>query len=282
MLYVGCPQWGSTHWKGRFFTRDCQPKHMLRQYSEIFNSVEGNTTFYADPSPETINKWLSSVPDHFKFTFKFPRRFSHDMALQHCQSELKQWLMRIEPLFCHIGQLILQLPKACSPEYLSHIKHFTSLLPTNLPIGIEVRHLGFFDKAQAETQFNRFLIAQGYNRIMMDTRPLFSEPPLTDAIIDAQNKKPKVPLHVIATANAPMIRYVGCSNLMANRQMYTPWIKKIRLWLDEGKTPYIFFHTADNYDAPLLAKQFITDLDHPMAKMGKFPAQFEPTQSDLF
>lgn len=282
MLYIGCPQWSSAHWKGRFFTRDCQPKYMLSQYSQIFNSVEGNTSFYADPSPETILKWQNSVPKHFKFTFKIPRRFSHDMALKNCQSDLLKWLKLFEPLFENIGQIMLQLPKSCSPDYLDTIRDFSRLLPRNLPIGIEVRHLGFFDKADNETKFNQFLIAQNHNRIMMDTRPLFSELPLTEAIIDAQKKKPKVPLHVISTAQAPIIRYVGCSDLQANKQLYRPWLNKIRHWLDEGKTPYLFFHTADNYDAPLLAKQFIADLAHPAATLGEFPADLEPSQTHLF
>lgn len=282
MLYIGCPQWSSAHWKGRFFTRDCQPKQMLEQYSHIFNSVEGNTSFYADPTPETVLKWQKNVPEHFKFTFKIPRRFSHDMALQHCQSELLAWLTLFEPLYQNIGQIMLQLPKSCSPDFLATINSFTRLLPSDLPLGIEVRHLGFFDKGENEMRFNQFLMTQKYNRIMMDTRPLFSEPPNTAAIIDAQRKKPKVPLHVIATANAPIIRYVGCSDLAANRKLYHPWLDKIRGWLNDGKTPYLFFHTADNFDAPLLAKQFIADLAHPAAILGDFPANLEPSQNDLF
>jgi uncharacterized protein YecE (DUF72 family) len=282
MLYIGCPQWSSAHWKGRFFTKDCQPKNMLNQYSQIFNSVEGNTSFYADPSSETIIKWKQNVPDNFKFTFKIPRRFTHDMALRNCERDLLQWLKLFEPLFDNIGQIMLQLPKSFSPEHLNTMRDFTHLLPHNLPVGIEVRHLDFFDKADNETQFNQFLITHNYNRIIMDTRPLFSEPPLTEAIIDAQRKKPRVPLHVIATGPAPVIRYVGCSDLSANKDLYRPWLGKIKLWLDQGKTPYVFFHTADNYDAPLLAKQFIADLDHPIATLGEFPANLEPSQNNLF
>lgn len=282
MLYLGCPQWSSTHWKGRFFSSSCAAGNMLNEYGQIFNSVEGNTSFYADPKPQTVQNWLNAVPNDFKFTFKIPRRFSHDMALQHCQGELKAWLELFSPLFEKTGQVMLQLPKSCSPQYLNRISQFCALLPKELTLGVEVRHLGFFDKSDAERSFNQFLMTNHYNRIMMDTRPLFSEPPSTDAIIDAQAKKPKVPLHVIATSNAPLIRYVGTSNLEDNRTFYTPWLSKIRQWLDEGKTPYVFFHTADNYDAPLLARQFINDLGITHNVSLPFPAEKEAKQNSLF
>ncbi|WP_083330476.1 MULTISPECIES: DUF72 domain-containing protein [Pseudoalteromonas] len=281
MLYLGCPQWSAAHWKGRFFSSHCQHSQMLQEYAQIFNSVEGNTSFYADPKPSSITKWRNDVPADFKFTFKIPKRISHELALQNCQRELTRWLTLFEPIFDKVGQVMLQLPQACSPQFLPLITAFCAQLPTALPLGIEIRHLAFFDKADNERRFNQFLIQNQYNRIMMDTRPLFSEAATNEAIIDAQRKKPRVPLHVIATSNAPVLRYVGCSDLQANRQFYAPWLKKINHWLDEGKTPYVFFHTADNYDAPLLAKQFIEDLNRPEVKLGEFPAQQQPQQTSL-
>ena len=44
---------------------------MLARYSEVFNAVEGNTTFYADPSPDVVKRWLHSSDEHLRFTFKF-------------------------------------------------------------------------------------------------------------------------------------------------------------------------------------------------------------------
>jgi uncharacterized protein YecE (DUF72 family) len=81
MLYLGCPQWSGTNWKGKYFTRHVKPKDMLFEYAQVFNSVEGNTTFYADPSPDTITHWAASVGPEFRFTFKIPKRFSHESSL---------------------------------------------------------------------------------------------------------------------------------------------------------------------------------------------------------
>ncbi|WP_082668925.1 DUF72 domain-containing protein [Pseudoalteromonas rubra] len=281
MLYLGCPQWSAAHWKGRFFTSDCKTADMLREYAQIFNSVEGNTSFYASPKPETITTWSNAVPDTFRFTFKIPKYISHELALSQCQQELKQWLDLFSPLFSRLGMVMLQLPASCSPEYLTRITDFIAQIPKELTLGIEVRHRDFFAKGDAEKRFNQLLMHTGVNRIIMDTRPLFSEPPATPAIIDAQQKKPRVPVNVIATAQAPMLRFVGCSDLAANRTFYAPWLNKIRGWLNEGRTPYVFFHTADNHDAPLLARQFIEDLGIPHQVLAPFPAERQPQQQTL-
>ncbi|MDE3273554.1 DUF72 domain-containing protein [Pseudoalteromonas sp. G4] len=282
MLYLGCPQWSSNHWKGRVFTTHCKNSDMLAQYSQIFNTVEGNTSFYADPSPTAINNWYHSTGDDFRFTFKIPKRISHQMALEGVNSEIKAWLNLFEPLLPKIGSIMLQLPKSCSPEFVPRIASFFELWPKSIPLSIEVRHFGFFQKDDNEKHFNQLLMRHNVDRIIMDTRALFSEPANTDAIIDAQQKKPRVPVNVIATGQRPIIRFVGCSNLADNSAFYAPWIKKITDWQREGKTPYLFFHTADNHDSAHLARQFCLESKFNHAVTLPFPAEKEAKQADLF
>jgi uncharacterized protein YecE (DUF72 family) len=116
----------------------------------------------------------------------------------------------------------------------------------------------------------------------MDTRALFSEPASTPAIVDAQQKKPRLPVHAIATGDSPILRFVGCSQLESNRDFYQPWLTKLNQWLSEGKSPYVFFHTADNFDAPFLARQFIADLEIHHQVSNPFPAEKEAKQEALF
>ncbi|KZN33770.1 hypothetical protein N480_23625 [Pseudoalteromonas luteoviolacea S2607] len=281
MLYLGCPQWSSSHWKGRFFSQHCQNANMLKEYAGIFNSVEGNTSFYANPKADTILQWRDAVPDDFKFTFKVSKQITHELALQNCQRETLEWCKLFSPLFEKMAMIMVQLPANCGPEHLNRIEAFMTMLPKELCVGIEVRNLGFFQKDENEKRFNQYLMQNSINRIIMDTRPLFSEPASTPAIIDAQRKKPRVPVNVIATGNRPMVRFVGCSNLQENRQFYAPWLNKIRGWLKEGKEPLVFFHTADNYDSPLLARQFTQDLGIDHKVLLPFPAEQQPKQGSL-
>ena len=62
MLYIGCPQWSSNAWKGNLFSRQCKNADMLSEYAQHFNSVEGNTSFYADPSPDTVLRLFQDAP----------------------------------------------------------------------------------------------------------------------------------------------------------------------------------------------------------------------------
>lgn len=255
---------------------------MLNQYAEIFNSVEGNTSFYADPSRDTLLRWRAQVNDDFRFTFKIPQRISHQSGLLNYQTDLTHWLTLFEPILEQTGNIMLQLPSTFSPEMLARLDSFIRAWPSALPLSVEVRNLGFFQKDDSEKRFNQLLIEHQVDRIMMDTRALFSEAPTNAAIIDAQQKKPKVPLHVIATGNKPMIRFVGCSTLENNRPFYAPWLAKIKAWLAEGKSPYVFFHTADNHESAFLARQFMLDLGLTHPVLLPFPGEREAQQSSLF
>ena len=61
--YLGLPLWSNTHWKGSLFGADAKPADFLAQYAQVFNAVEGNTTFYAVPSAEMVSRWLAMTPD---------------------------------------------------------------------------------------------------------------------------------------------------------------------------------------------------------------------------
>ncbi|HEA16802.1 hypothetical protein LCGC14_2037520 [marine sediment metagenome] len=282
MLYLGCPQWSSTAWKGNLLSSHCKNADMLHEYAQVFNSVEGNTSFYADPSVESLNRWRDAVGNDFKFTFKFHRRFSHELKLTHIDAELTAWFNLFEPILFHVGQIMLQLPSSFSPKQLPLLAQFIAKLPTGLNYGVEVRHPEFFNKGAAEIALNQLLIANNINRIAMDTRALFAVTPNTAALLDAQQKKPHLPVHAIATGNQPMARFVIADLDHDYKRYYQPWLKKVKQWLAEGKHPYVFFHTADNRQAPLLAREFCQDLgyDHPV--LNPFAGEKEASQASLF
>jgi len=255
---------------------------MLNEYAHTFNSVEGNTSFYADPSHESLLRWCDAVPNDFKFTFKFHRRFSHELQLTNINNELNAWLTLFEPIFAKTGQIMLQLPSAFGPNALPLLTNFIAQLPKHLNYGVEVRHPAFFQKGDAEIRLNQLLIENNINRISMDTRALFAVPAETDALIDAQKKKPYLPVHAIATGSNPMLRFVIASLNHEYKSYYQPWLKKIKQWLEEGKSPYVFFHTADNRESPLLARQFCQDLGYNHPVLAPFTGEREASQSSLF
>ena len=103
---------------------------------------------------------------------------------------------------------------------------------------------------------NRLLRDRGVERICLDPRALFNCTSTEAAILHAQDKKPNVPTRPAAFTQFPQVRFIGHPELEANEPFLTPWMEKIALWIEEGRTPYVFLHTADNRLAAALAQRF--------------------------
>lgn len=277
--------WANDKWKGSLFRDDCRSSEFLAQYARYFNSVEGNTTFYADPSPETVERWCQQVPADFGFMLKIPKRISHD-AIEQWPQELRRWLALIAPLTPHIRAIQLQLPARFGPTSLSELATMLEIIRSHYPCVVEVRHPEFFQKGAAEQALHQVLRGFGCERLCFDSRALFSVAPTTPALIDAQAKKPRLPVHVVALTDKPVVRFIGLDDLAANRVFYAPWLSKVADWIQQGLRPALYFHTPDNQLAPHLARQFAMDLwqqaqiPHPC--LETWPCEQQPQQSSLF
>ena len=229
--------------------------------------------------------WHSATPDDFRFTFKLPQTITHQKQLQDCQQELLAFFQVMSPLVEKTGLWKIQLPASFGPEQLPVLAGFFDLLPQGLSYGVEVRHLGFFAKGDAERALNRLLMDRQINRIIMDSRPLFALPPANEAIIDAHKKKPQVPVHAIATAHTPVVRFIGqtdgtiealaASNdklqVKNNDSFFNNWLRQLALWIKEGREPYLFIHTPDNQTAPELAVRLYQQLQQQLADEISLP-----------
>ena len=206
---MGLPQWSHPAWPGHLLGVGAKPAEHLAHYARVFNTVEGNTTFYASPTPDTVQRWADAVPAHFRFSFKFPQTISHQSDLVSADKQVSDFIRLLEPLHDKLGLLKLQLPARFGPQGLPRLAAFFERLPPAFRYALEVRHPDFFAKGEAERQLNRLLMEKGINRIMLDSVLLFSVPATTAAMIDAQGKKPRLPVHLLATANAPVVRLIG-------------------------------------------------------------------------
>ena len=239
MLYLGCPMWANSRWKGNLFADDLSSNEFLTGYSQYFNSVEGNTSFYADPATHQLERWAEQLPVHFRFVFKIPRRFSHALnELDH--SALQAWWHHFTPVHRYIGLIHLQLPASTGPALLGQLTTVLELLSSKIPMVVEVRHPAFFDKAEHELTLNRLLQKFGVERVVFDSRALFSVPASSPALLDAQGKKPRLPVHAICLSDRPVLRFIGTDDMDLNRQFYTPWLAKINSWLAEGNPLLLF------------------------------------------
>jgi len=252
-IYFGLAQWHHSKW----YTRSSPSNRSLQQYSSSFSSVEGNTSFYALPSEQNLRLWHEASPDHFKYCFKFPQDISHKQTLTHCSRQVCEFLNRISLLKDKLGLLWLQLDASFSVADLQKLEHFLSALPTEFNYAVEVRNLDFYKKDQSEQRFNQLLQSYQVNRVIFDTRSLFANSQLKDlATCEALQAKPRVPTHVITTASSPFVRIIVPMDRKLGEQVLQQWANKAAQWLDQGLTPYFFFHTPDNAQAPELARYF--------------------------
>lgn len=241
--------------------------------------MEGNTTLYALPKVDIVSRWHAQTTDAFRFCFKFPATISHQAALRNCDDLVQEFLTRMSPLEARIGQYWLQLPATFGPSALNALWHFLDTLPATFTYGVEVRHPAFFAKGEEEKQLNRGLHERGVNRVVLDSRPVHAAIPHTEAIRDAQRKKPKVPVHAVVTANNPMVRFIGSDDMAQNQQFFAVWLAKLSLWR-QTSTPYLFLHTPDIAQAPQLVDTLWSDLRTVLPEIGSAPSI--PQQSSLF
>lgn len=277
LYFLGAPQWQAPRWNPLL-----PPGPLpLSRYSQVFSSVEGNTTFYATPDQAQCQQWRSQVPDHFRFLFKFPRSITHDRLLQSPAREVTHFLDTLAPLNDVLGPFLLQLPAAFSPHHLDRLWHFMDALPRSLSCAVEVRHPAFFAKGEEERQLNRGLRQRNTARVCFDSRALFSAPPEDDITREAQRKKPKLPVHLLPVDAAPVIRFIGHPVLEANRPFLAPWVERVASWVEQGIRPFMFIHMPDNGDALHLAALWSEMLGQRLPGAEALPLVTEQPQLGL-
>lgn len=289
---LGCPSWGNKDWIGSVFKRGLSQSQMLSQYSKVFNSVEGNTTFYATPNKDAVMRWDQQADERFQFTFKFPKAISHVAQLSHCDRELTQFLTAMEPLHERIGQLWLQLPPGFSSESASKVSRFAQALPSDFNLCVEVRNRDFYDEGNKESAWIELLREQNINWVHFDTVALFDlenqtgngeTEALTPSTQDALDKKPNMPPRFTATGKHPFLRFIAHDDPAKCEARLTVVANEVSQWIKQGLEPYVMIHTPNCIKAPETARRF-HDLLSQQVDVGELPdwtEQHKPDQEQL-
>lgn len=255
-VYLGCPVWAHPPWVGTFFTRKAKREEFLPQYASVFDTAEGNSTFYGLPSMDTVRRWSGEAPAHFRFCFKFPRRISHDLRLAHAEADTAEFLARLEPLAGRLGPFFLQVHATFGPQDLPVLAAYLAGLPREFAYAVEVRHAAFFKAGGPEDDLNAVLGDAGVNRVIFDTRGLFASGATDPFTIEAKRKKPNVSGRFMATGSSPFIRFVGDPDIEKNVPKLQEWAAQVSEWIAEGRTPFFFAHHPEDTLAPKLARRF--------------------------
>ena len=288
-LILGCPLWAEPAWRGALYSSNADADQRLLEYASVFGAVEGNTTFYALPAIKVTQRWAELLPESFRFCAKLPRDVSHADRLDSGHPELQRFFRHMAPLEQRLGPVWLQLPARFSPLQLDQLQVFLDGLPSDYQYAVEVRHPDFFRKDDNERRLNRLLHARGIERIMFDSRALFASRDQHPATLDAQQRKPRLPVHAVALAQQPTVRFIAGLDNQQGLEWLEPWLGKCVQWLDEGRSPIVFMHTPDNRLAPELARRFHARLAQRLTALppmpvwpGELERQQAPQQAGLF
>ena len=282
--HIGLTQWGLKEWVGTFYSDDARPDTFLEQYATVFNSVEGNTTFYRTPNHETVNRWGDMVPDGFKFCFKFPQSITHYKRLKDTDDEILQFLEVFESIHTKLGPFHIQLSSQFSYNEFEKLDKLCELLPPHLSYAVEVRHSDFFDKGKKERRLVELLKSYGIDRVTFDTRKLHSMQSDDPTIKEAQGKKPQMPVRFDASGSRPFVRFVGANDILNNEAYLKEWAIIVADWIQDGLHPYVFIHAPDTRHAPKLARYFHQVLSRfiDLSPMPQWPADRQDEQLGLF
>jgi len=255
-LHIGCAMWTYAPWQGRYLPGSLSPRNRLSAYATWCNAVEGNTTFYATPTLDTVRSWAEQTTPDFRFILKLPKPITHERRLAGVSDPLRSFLAAIEPLGRRAHALWVQLPPSFSPTDLGALTSFLHYLPREHRCCVEVRHRAFFVDPRSEQQLESVLGSVGAEWVNLDTTVLFGSPPVSDAEREAWTKKPRLPRRSRALTSYPIVRYIGRDDAAQTVAGWQHWLDVVAGWLHEGRSPSVFVHTPDNVRALELARRF--------------------------
>ena len=272
--------WAHPPWVGRFLSPSRRGEE-LAEYAGWCNAVEGNTTFYAQPSAGTVARWAEQAPAGFRFAFKAPRTVTHERRLRpEAHRDLAAFLQAIEPLGDRIGPVQLQLPPSFGPEHAGVLADFVTRLPTTHRWVVELRHRAFFDGGDVHRRLDEVLTDVGVGRVVLDTRPLYAHGDDTPAAVDERRTKPKLPVVTDVMGTAPIVRVIGANDAEATLAGFEPWVRPTVDWLTDGLEPYLFVHQPENRESPAIARRVHARVTAEVPTLLPLPEPGPVTASD--
>ena len=143
-IYVGTSGYAYKEWKGTFYPEKISTKEMLRFYSERFDAVEINSTFYRMPTESVLTSWSEQVRGDFVFALKAPQVITHLKQLGNVGEEMDYLLRTLSVLGRKLGPILFQFPKSFRADFPA-LKDFLGLIPENTACAFEFRHPSWLD-----------------------------------------------------------------------------------------------------------------------------------------
>lgn len=221
-IFIGTSGYNYRHWSdGVFYPEGLPQSRWLEHYTEFFNTVELNVTFYRLPQESAFKGWHKRTPKNFAFTIKGSRFITHIKRLKDCKEPLELLYTRVRHLKEKFSSLLWQLPPKFKVDE-ERLSGFVKLLKI-----FKARHVFEF-RDKSWFQEKTYDILRKHNVSLC-----FADWPITDMKVE-----PTADFVYIRRHGAGQIVYGGCySDKLLKRDT-----KEIKEWLKEGKDVYVYFN----------------------------------------
>ena len=157
-VYIGTSGWsypkGAGTWAGYFYPSGIPSE--LEYYSQFFNTVEINSSFYRPPNPGYVYNWARRTPPDFRFTVKLWQKFTHPKMYQAAtgqaavisQEDVDLFNSSLEPLYKSgkLGALLAQFPPSFKNDrYGQQILSAVIRTFGQYRLAVELRHRSWSD-----------------------------------------------------------------------------------------------------------------------------------------
>jgi uncharacterized protein YecE (DUF72 family) len=230
-LYIGTSGWNYADWKERFYPKGLRPSEWLGYLARDFDSTEINNSFYRLPKKEHVQRWDGQVPGRFRFAVKLWRGITHYRKLKDCRDELRRFFEAFASLSARKrGPLLIQLPpgqglnKDKLDRFLDDVRDVTS--PARWKLAVEFRN-----ESWLRDDVYQLLDRHGVALCLHD---MVGRGPVNE---------PNNASFVYVRRHGPHGDYRGS---YTKRQLERD-AKRIRGWLADGKTVFVYFN--NDFDA---------------------------------
>ena len=133
--WIGCSGFHYKEWRDVFYPKELPQRRWFHYYSQHFNTLELNTTFYRFPQLRFLQNWYNMSPAIFRFSVKAPRLITHYKQFTDSKRMLGDFYgTSREGLGDKLGCILFQLPDRViySEEMLDRIVENLDPLFTNV------------------------------------------------------------------------------------------------------------------------------------------------------
>lgn len=223
-LYVGTSGWsyprGEGTWNGYFYPKGKVDE--LEYYSQFFDTVEINSSFYRPPNPGYVYNWARRVPEGFLFAVKLWQKFTHPRMFKEAtgqdaaisQADVDLFRNSIEPLakYGKLGALLAQFPPSFKNDgFGRQVLEAVSRIFGEYRLAVELRHHSWSDD--------------------QNTASLLKENNVAWVNIDEPKFQSSVAAEVPVTSDMAYFRFHG-----RNAEMW---------WKGDSETRYKYLYSSD-------------------------------------